>query len=133
MDKFFKISERGSNVRTEIIAGLTTFFAMAYIVIVNPNQIVGFSFDVPGIQPIWNAVYIASIISAVVGTLLYAFYAKMPFAQACGMGLNSFFFVSFVLPQILNGGDVVKGYQAGLVIILLSGLVFLILDIQYNR
>ncbi len=133
MDKLFKISERGSNVRTEIIAGLTTFFAMAYIVIVNPNQIVGFSFDVPGIQPIWNAVYIASIISAVVGTLLYAFYAKMPFAQACGMGLNSFFFVSFVLPQILNGGDVIKGYQAGLVIILLSGLVFLILSVTGAR
>lgn len=133
MNKFFKISERGSNVRTEIIAGLTTFFAMAYIVIVNPNQIVGFSFDVPGIQPIWNAVYIASIISAVVGTLLYAFYAKMPFAQACGMGLNSFFFVSFILPQILNGGDVIKGYQAGLVIILLSGLVFLILSITGAR
>ena len=133
MDKFFKISERGSTVRTEIIAGLTTFFAMAYIVIVNPNQIVGFSFDVPGIQPIWNAVYIASIISAVVGTLLYAFYAKMPFAQACGMGLNSFFFVSFILPQILVGGDVVKGYQAGLVIILLSGLVFLILSITGAR
>jgi len=133
MNKFFKISERGSNVRTEIIAGLTTFFAMAYIVIVNPNQIVGFSFDVPGIQPIWNAVYIASIISAVVGTLLYSFYAKMPFAQACGMGLNSFFFVSFVLPQILNGGDVIKGYQAGLVIILLSGLVFLILSVTGAR
>ncbi len=133
MDKFFKISERGSNVRTEIIAGLTTFFAMAYIVIVNPNQIVGFSFDVPGIQPIWNAVYIASIISAVVGTLLYAFYAKMPFAQACGMGLNSFFFVSFILPQILNGGDVIEGYQAGLVIILLSGIAFLILSVTGAR
>ena len=48
MDKFFKISERGSNVKTEIIAGLTTFFAMAYIVVVNPNQIVGFSFGVSG-------------------------------------------------------------------------------------
>ena len=103
MDKFFKISERGSNVKTEIIAGLTTFFAMAYIIVVNPNQIVGFSFGVPGIDTIWNAVYIASILAAVIGTLLMAFYAKLPFAQACGMGLNSFFFVSFVLPQILNG------------------------------
>ena len=117
MDKFFKISERGSTVKTEIIAGLTTFFAMAYIVIVNPNQIVGFKFDVPGIPAIWNAVYIASILAAVIGTLLYAFYAKLPFAQACGMGLNSFFFTSFVLPQVISGGDVVKGYQAGLVII----------------
>lgn len=133
MDKFFKISERGSTVKTEIIAGLTTFFAMAYIVIVNPNQIVGFSFDVPGIPAIWNAVYIASILAAVIGTLLYAFYAKLPFAQACGMGLNSFFFTSFVLPQVISGGDVVKGYQAGLVIILISGLVFLILSVTGAR
>ncbi|MBR2152300.1 MAG: NCS2 family permease [Clostridia bacterium] len=133
MDKFFKISERGSNVKTEIIAGLTTFFAMAYIVIVNPNQVIGFSFDVPGVPAIWNAVYIASILAAVIGTLLYAFYAKMPFAQACGMGLNSFFFTSFVLPQIIAGKDVVKGYQAGLVIILVSGLVFLILSITGAR
>ena len=133
MDKFFKISERGSNVRTEIIAGLTTFFAMAYIIVVNPNQIVGFSFDVPGIGQIWNAVYIASIIAAVIGTLLYALYAKLPFAQACGMGLNSFFFTSFVLPQIISGGDVIEGYQAGLVIILVSGLAFLLLSVTGAR
>ncbi len=133
MDKFFKITERGSNVKTEIIAGLTTFFAMAYIIVVNPNQIVGFSFDVPGVPKIWNAVYIASIVAAVIGTLLYALYAKLPFAQACGMGLNSFFFTSFVLPQIIAGGDVIKGYQAGLVIILVSGLVFLILSITGAR
>lgn len=133
MDKFFKISERGSNVKTEIIAGLTTFFAMAYIIVVNPNQIVGFSFDIPGVPKIWNAVYIASIIAAVIGTMLYALYAKLPFAQACGMGLNSFFFTSFVLPQIINGGDVIKGYQAGLVIILISGFVFLLLSITGAR
>ncbi len=128
LDKFFKIKERGSTVKTEIIAGLTTFFAMAYIIVVNPNQIVGFSFDVPGVPTIWNAVYIASILAAVIGTLLFAFYAKLPFAQACGMGLNSFFFTSFILPQIIAGGDVIKGYQAGLVIILISGLVFLLLS-----
>lgn len=133
MDKFFKISERGSNVKTEIIAGLTTFFAMAYIIVVNPNQIVGFSFDVPGVPAIWNAVYIASIIAAVIGTMLYAIYANLPFAQACGMGLNSFFFTSFVLPQIIAGGDVIEGYQAGLVIILVSGLIFLLLSITGAR
>lgn len=133
MDKFFKITERGSTVKTEIIAGLTTFFAMAYIIVVNPNQIVGFSFDVPGIPKIWNAVYIASIIAAVIGTLMYAFYAKLPFAQACGMGLNSFFFTSFVLPQIINGEDVIRGYHAGLVIILISGLVFLLLSVTGAR
>ena len=133
MEKLFKIKERGSTVRTEIIAGLTTFFAMAYIVIVNPNQIVGFSFGVPGVDRIWNAVYIASILAAVIGTMLYALYAKLPFAQACGMGLNSFFFTSFVLPQIISGGDVIKGYQAGLVIILISGLIFLLLSVTGAR
>ncbi len=133
MDKFFKISERGSNVKTEIIAGLTTFFAMAYIIVVNPNQIIGFSFDVPGAGKIWNAVYIASIVAAVIGTMLYALYAKLPFAQACGMGLNSFFFTSFILPQIISGGDVIKGYQAGLTIILVSGIIFLILSVTGAR
>lgn len=133
MNKFFKISERGSNVRTEIIAGLTTFFAMAYILVVNPNQITGFTTGVPGIDKIWNAVYIATILASVIGTLLYALYAKLPFAQSCGMGLNSFFFTSFVLPQVLNGGDVISGYQAGLVIILVSGLVFLILSVTGAR
>ena len=132
MDKFFKISERGSNVKTEIIAGLTTFFAMAYIIVVNPNQIVGFSFGVPGIDKIWNAVYIASILAAVIGTLLYAFYAKLPFAQACGMGLNSFFFVSFVLPQLATG-NTIEGYRAGLVLILISGIIFLILSLTGAR
>ena len=130
MDKFFKISERGSNVKTEIVAGLTTFFAMAYIVVVNPNQITGFT---PGLDAIWNAVYIASILVAVIGTGLYAIYAKLPYAQACGMGLNSFFFVSFILPQIINGGNPVEGYQAGLVIILISGLIFLALSLTGAR
>ena len=129
MDKFFKISERGSNIKTEIIAGLTTFFAMAYIVVVNPNQITGFE-NLPGI---WNAVYIASILAAVIGTGLYALYAKLPYAQACGMGLNSFFFVSFILPQVISGGDPVKGYQAGLVIILISGLIFMALSLTGAR
>lgn len=133
MDKFFKISERGSNVKTEIIAGLTTFFAMAYIIVVNPNQVVGFSFDVPGVPQIWNAVYIASILVAVIGTLLMGLYAKMPFAQACGMGLNSFFFVSFVLPAVITGSDAIDGYQSGLVIILVSGFVFLLFSITGLR
>jgi len=132
MDKFFKISERGSNVKTEIIAGLTTFFAMAYIVITNPNQITSFNFD-GDFGTIWNAVYVASIVVAVIGTLLMGLYAKMPFAQACGMGLNSFFFVSFILPAMISGSDVIAGYQAGLVIILVSGLVFLLFSITKLR
>ena len=134
LDKFFKISERGSNVKTEIIAGLTTFFAMAYIVVTNPNQVVGFmNFDPllgDAFAPIWNAVYVASLLVAVIGTLLYALYAKLPFAQACGMGLNSFFFVSFIVPSML---DPLNGYREGLCIILLSGVAFLILSITGAR
>ena len=134
LDSFFKISERGSNVKTEIIAGLTTFFAMAYIVVTNPNQVVGFmNFD-PALSslysPIWNSVYVASILVAVIGTLLYAFYAKLPFAQACGMGLNSFFFVSFIVPNLL---DPMNGYRQGLCVILLSGVIFLILSVTGLR
>jgi AGZA family xanthine/uracil permease-like MFS transporter len=130
MDKFFEISKRGSTVRTEIFAGLTTFFAMAYIIVVNPNQVTGFS---EGLGNVWNAVYIGSILVAVIGTLIMGLYAKMPFAQACGMGLNSFFFVSFVLPELMNGGDPVEGYHAGLVIVLISGLVFLVLSVTGAR
>ena len=98
MDKFFGISERNSTIRAEIIGGITTFFALAYIVFVAPNQVAA---DGPGgwlvaegadpavMGRIWNAVFIASILAAAVGTLVMAFYAKLPFAQACGMGLNS--------------------------------------------
>ncbi len=142
MDKFFKIKERGSNVRTEIFAGLTTFFAMCYIVVVNPAQVaaggaagwlVAEGADAAAMGRIWNAVYIASILVAVIGTLLMAFYAKMPFAQACGMGLNAFFCTSFVVNAFFGGVDVIKGYQSGLVIILLSGVVFLILSVTGLR
>jgi AGZA family xanthine/uracil permease-like MFS transporter len=133
LDKFFKISERGSNIKTEIIAGLTTFFAMAYIVVTNPNQVVGFNFG-GEFDTIWNAVYIASILAAVVGTLLYAFYAKLPFAQACGMGLNSFFFVAFIVPQFTRETpDFLQGYKEGLFIILLSGVLFLLLSVTGLR
>ncbi len=133
MDKFFKISERGSNVKTEIIAGLTTFFAMSYIVVTNPNQIVSFGANGMGNTPldtVWLSTYVASILVAVIGTLLYALYAKLPYAQACGMGLNSFFFVAFILPNLT---DPLKGYREGLCVILLSGIIFLILSITGLR
>lgn len=114
-----------TSVKTEIIAGITTFFAMCYIIITNPNQMTGFT---QGLDRIWNAVYVGTIIAAVIGTLLYAFLAKKPFAQASGMGLNSFFFVSFILPALINQGDTEANYGAGLVIILISGLIFLLLS-----
>ena len=142
MDKFFHISERGSNVRTEIMAGLTTFFAMAYIVLVNPNQVaadgkagwlVAEGASAAEVGRVWNAVFIASVLVAVIGTLLMAFLARMPYAQACGMGLNSFFCTSFVSGAFFAGCSVIEGYQSGLVIILLSGIVFLILSVTGLR
>ena len=142
MEKFFKIKENGSTVRTEIFAGLTTFFAMAYIVFVNPNQVAAEGANgwlvAAGAEPvtmgkIWNSVYIASILVAIIGTLLMAFYARMPFAQACGMGLNSFFCTTFVAGAFFGGEDIVTGYQAGLVIVFVSGLVFLVLSVTGLR
>ncbi len=139
---FFKIKERGSDVRTEIFAGITTFFAMCYIVVVNPNQVaaggaagwlVELGADAAAIGQIWNAVYIASILVACIGTLLMALYAKLPFAQACGMGLNAFFCTTFVSGAFFAGVDVVEGYQSGLVIIFISGIAFLILSITGLR
>ncbi len=139
---FFKIKERGSNVRTEIFAGLTTFFAMCYIVVVNPDQVAAggangwlaaIGADGATLGQIWNAVFIASILVAMVGTLLMAFYAKLPFAQACGMGLNAFFCTTFISGAFFAGVDLIDGYHSGLVIIFLSGIIFLILSITGLR
>lgn len=137
MDKFFRLKENNTTVRTEIAAGLTTFFAMAYIVFVNPNQVAaegaggwlaGLGADAAALGQIWNAVYVASILAAIVGTLLMAFVAKLPFAQACGMGLNAFFCTCFVSGAFFAGVDVLKGYHSGLVIIFISGVIFLLLS-----
>lgn len=147
MDKFFKISERGSSVRAEIMGGLTTFFAMAYIVFVNPNQVAGegangwlagaaaeSGLDVSAqLGQIWNSVFVASILGAVIGTLLMAFLANMPFAQACGMGLNAFFCTCFIAASVFGGVDVIEGYHAGMVIIFVSGLIFLALSVTGAR
>lgn len=84
LDNFFKLKEHGTNVRTEIIAGITTFFAMAYIIFVNPSLL---SY---GDQQIFNGVFFATCISAFIGTMLMALLARLPFAQASGMGLNAF-------------------------------------------
>lgn len=142
LERFFKLKESHTTVRTEIVAGLTTFFAMAYIVFVNPAQVaaggaggwlVGAGADAAAMGQIWNAVYIASILVAIVGTMLMALYAKLPFAQACGMGLNAFFCTCFVSGAHFAGVDVTLGYQSGLVIIFLSGLVFLALSVTGTR
>ncbi len=142
MDKFFKITERGSNYRKEIVGGLTTFFAMAYIIFVNPAQVAaegsngwlaGLGADGAALGKIWNSVFIASVLIAAVGTLLYALYAKLPYAQACGMGLNSFFCTCFISGAYFAGVDLIGGYHSGMVIVFLSGIVFLILSVTGAR
>lgn len=130
LNKVFKLDENQTTVKTEIIAGLTTFFAMCYIVIVNPNQMTGFS---TGMSDIWNACFVGGIIAAVIATLCMAFIANRPFALAAGMGLNSFFFVSFILPTFASGVAAQDGYAAGLAIILIAGIIFLVLSITGAR
>lgn len=84
MEKLFKLKENGTNFSTELVAGLTTFFAMAYIVVVNPSIL-----SQAGME--WGAVFIATIISSIIGTLIMGLVANVPYAQAPGMGLNAFF------------------------------------------
>ena len=92
MEKYFHVREKGSTVKIEIMAGLTTFMAMAYILMVNAGM---FSELAPTMgvteDRLYNAVYIATAISAVAGTLLIGLLANLPLAQASGMGLNAFF------------------------------------------
>ena len=142
LDKFFKISERGSNIRQEIVGGLTTFFAMAYIIFVNPAQVAAegsngwlaeLGADAATLGKIWNSVFVASVLIAFLGTLLYALYAKLPYAQACGMGLNSFFCTCFISGAYFAGVDLIGGYHSGMVIVFLSGLVFLALSFTGAR
>jgi AGZA family xanthine/uracil permease-like MFS transporter len=96
MEQLFKIKQRGSTVRTEVISGLTTFFAMAYIIFVNPSYLsqTGMNAD---------AVMIATCVSAGIGTILTAFLANVPFAQAPGMGLNAFFTYSICFTMAIRG------------------------------
>lgn len=84
MEKLFHLKENGTTVPTEILAGITTFFAMAYIIVVNP-QILS-STGMP-----WGGVFLATIIAAIIGTLVMGLFANVPYAQAAGMGLNAFF------------------------------------------
>ena len=80
----FKLKENGTKVSTEILAGLTTFFTMAYIIVVNPSMLA-----LAGME--WGAVFLATIIAAIIGTLIMGLFANVPYAQAPGMGLNAFF------------------------------------------
>lgn len=111
MDKFWKITENGSSIKKEIVAGVTTFMTMCYILMVNSGMFA----DLGTVS--YGAMYITTALAAIVGTLMMAFWAKMPFAQAPGMGLNAF----FVYTVCFGYGYT---YPQALVIILFSGILF---------
>ncbi|MDO4314496.1 MAG: NCS2 family permease [Oscillospiraceae bacterium] len=129
MEKIFKLKENGTSVRTEILAGLTTFMTMAYIIALNPNLLT--NFDVG--SSLWNGVFMATCIASAIGMFCMAFLANKPFALAPGMGLNSFFAVVVANIAGLTGMTYVASFQAALVIILIEGIVFLILSILNIR
>jgi Permeases len=123
IDAYFGITESGSNLRTEIIAGITTFVAMAYIVLVNPSilgQVSG-SLHVDKNAAL-AAITIATCLSAAIGTLLMAFLAKLPFAQAPGMGLNAFFAFTICMGMGYT-------FQQGLAAVFMSGIIFIIITL----
>ena len=125
MEKLFKLKENGTTVRTEIVAGLSTFMTMAYIIALNPNLLT--NFDVG--SALWNGVFLATCIASGVGCLVMAFLANKPFAMAPGMGLNSFFALVVTNIAAMTGMSYVASFQAALVIILVEGVVFIILSI----
>ena len=119
LEKTFKLKEHKTTVLTEVVGGITTFFAMAYIIFVNPNFLSQTGMD-------HTAVMLATCISAAIGSLLTAFLANVPFAQAPGMGLNAFFTYTICFGM---------GYtwQQGLAIVFISGLIFLAVTVSPLR
>ena len=89
MEKLFQLRANGTSVRTEILAGLTTFMTMAYIIALNPNLLTNFDTG----SALWNGVFLATCIASALAMFCMAFLANKPFALAPGMGLNSFFAV----------------------------------------
>jgi AGZA family xanthine/uracil permease-like MFS transporter len=120
-EKLFKLSKAGTTVRTEIMAGLATFLTMAYITVVNPATL---STEGTGME--YGAVFTATIIAAVIGTLIMGLWANWPVALAPGMGLNAFFTYTVVL------GDGYT-YQQALTAVLVAGLVFVVLSVTPAR
>ena len=116
MEKLFKLKQNNTTVRTEIVAGITTFLAMAYILVVNPGMLAEAGMD-------YNAVFLATAVSAAIATLCMAFFANYPVALASGMGLNAYFTYSVCLGMGL--GD--NAWKIALTAALVEGLVFIVL------
>lgn len=136
MEKLFKLKENGTSVKTEIIAGLTTFMTMAYIIALNPNLLTNFKFGIDGsedLTALWNGVFMATCIASAIAMFCMAFIANKPFALAPGMGLNSFFAVVVANIVGITGMSYVDSFNAALVIILVEGIVFIILSVLNVR
>lgn len=130
LEKIFQLKANKTTVRTEIIAGLTTFMTMAYIIALNPNLLTGFGAEGASL---WNGVFLATCIASAIGMFVMAFVANKPFAMAPGMGLNSFFAVVVANIVTLTGMTYLESFQAALCIILVEGIVFIILSVLNVR
>ncbi|HLR34163.1 MAG TPA: NCS2 family permease [Tissierellales bacterium] len=119
MENFFKLKEHGTDVKTEIVAGITTFMTMAYILAVNPLILSDAGMDKGG-------VFTATALASVIATLIMALYAKYPFALAPGMGLNAFFAYVVVL-------DMGYSWQFALTAVLIEGIIFILLSFVRAR
>ena len=126
MDGLFKLKQHGTSVRTELLAGLTTFMTMAYIVALNPNLLTNFGAE--GAK-LWNGVFLATCIASAIGTFCMALLANKPFVMAPGMGLNSFFAVVVANLAALSGMTYLESFQTALIIIFVEGVVFIVLSI----
>ncbi len=130
LEKLFKLKENNTTVKTEIIAGLTTFMTMAYIIALNPNLLTNFGAEG---SALWNGVFMATCIASAVGMFVMAFVADKPFAMAPGMGLNSFFAVVAANIVSLTGMTYLESFQSALCIIFVEGIVFIILSVLNVR
>ena len=115
MEKFFRLKEHGTNVKTEVIAGFTTFMTMAYILAVNPDVLSSTGMDK-------GAIFTATVVSSIIATLIMALFANLPFALAPGMGLNAFFAYTVVLGMGYS-------WQTALTAVFVEGIIFLVLTI----
>ena len=139
LERFFKLKANNTTVKVEVLAGITTFMTMAYIIALNPNLLTGFgaggaTCPTDGTGGLWNAVFLATVLSSAAGTLIMALLANKPFALAPGMGLNSYF-ASVVVAICSAAGytSYEKGFSAALSIILISGILFTILTLLKIR
>ena len=126
MEKIFKLKENGTTVRTEIIAGVTTFLTMAYIIALNPNILTGYG---QGGQALWNGVFLATCIASAIAMFAMAFLANKPFCLVPGMGINSFFAVVVANLITMAGMDYVTSFQTVMCIVFIEGVLFIVLSL----